>query len=239
MRKKAKLYDCDNTLVLTEKTAFQSGAQVLNDLLSAHGIAQIFSPEALQQEFVGRTFQESVLKLANDFHFEIEDLDGWVEREKNAVIAAFRGGLEPCSGAQQALKRSLGKFQVAVVSSSAKDRVLVSLDVAGLGGIFDERQIFSAQTCLENRKGKPAPDIYQHALRTLSLNPEDCIAFEDTVAGVRAARGAGIDVVGYLGCYEEQDRQVMSKALSAAGACALMPCWDDEDKVLAEVRSGD
>ena len=43
---------------------------------------------------------------------------------------------------------------------------------------------------------KPHPDIYLHAARMLGVTPQDCVVFEDSVTGVRAARAAGMRVVG-------------------------------------------
>ena len=45
------------------------------------------------------------------------------------------------------------------------------------------------------RAKKPAPDIYQLALRGLALLPEHAIAFEDSPNGLRAARAAGLRTV--------------------------------------------
>lgn len=42
---------------------------------------------------------------------------------------------------------------------------------------------------------KPAPDIYVHAMRTLGLEPEQCIAFEDSHNGIRASRDAGLATI--------------------------------------------
>jgi HAD superfamily hydrolase (TIGR01509 family) len=39
---------------------------------------------------------------------------------------------------------------------------------------------------------KPAPDVYHAALAALSLPAADCLAFEDSANGLRAARAAGI-----------------------------------------------
>jgi beta-phosphoglucomutase-like phosphatase (HAD superfamily) len=44
-------------------------------------------------------------------------------------------------------------------------------------------------------KGKPSPDVYLHAARKLQIDPKDCIAFEDTPSGIRAALAAGMRVV--------------------------------------------
>ncbi len=45
-------------------------------------------------------------------------------------------------------------------------------------------------------KGKPAPDVYLETLRKLNLLPNVCLAFEDSVNGVKSAIGAGITVWG-------------------------------------------
>lgn len=42
---------------------------------------------------------------------------------------------------------------------------------------------------------KPAPDIYTWAMAQLGLQPEDCLAFEDSENGIRASMGAGLRTV--------------------------------------------
>ena len=44
-------------------------------------------------------------------------------------------------------------------------------------------------------QGKPAPDIYLAAARRMGLDPRECLAFEDALAGVRSAKAAGMFVV--------------------------------------------
>lgn len=52
---------------------------------------------------------------------------------------------------------------------------------------------------------KPAPDVYELALRELSLPPERCVAIEDSRNGVRAARGAGLAVIAVRSTYSSDD----------------------------------
>lgn len=40
--------------------------------------------------------------------------------------------------------------------------------------------------------GKPAPDIFLIAAKKIGLNPKDCLVFEDAIAGINAAKSAGI-----------------------------------------------
>jgi sugar-phosphatase len=44
-------------------------------------------------------------------------------------------------------------------------------------------------------RGKPDPSIYLHAARLLGVSPDQCLVFEDSPTGVRAARAAGMCVV--------------------------------------------
>jgi HAD superfamily hydrolase (TIGR01509 family) len=42
------------------------------------------------------------------------------------------------------------------------------------------------------KRKKPAPDIYDYVLRELRLQPQECVAFEDSANGLKAAKGAGL-----------------------------------------------
>ena len=44
--------------------------------------------------------------------------------------------------------------------------------------------------------GKPAPDMYREAARRIGADPADCLVFEDSATGMRAAVDAGCAVIG-------------------------------------------
>ena len=46
------------------------------------------------------------------------------------------------------------------------------------------------------RRGKPAPDVFLAAADGVHVDPARCLVFEDSVVGVRAARSAGMRVIG-------------------------------------------
>lgn len=45
-------------------------------------------------------------------------------------------------------------------------------------------------------RGKPYPDPYLKAAEALGVRPEDCVAFEDSITGLRSAEAAGTKAVG-------------------------------------------
>lgn len=43
--------------------------------------------------------------------------------------------------------------------------------------------------------GKPNPEVYQKALEKLEINPQKAVVLEDSINGILAAKGAGIEVI--------------------------------------------
>ena len=55
---------------------------------------------------------------------------------------------------------------------------------------------FSVLHSAENEvAGKPDPAVYKTTMSLLEANPRDCVAFEDSLSGVRAAKAAGATVI--------------------------------------------
>jgi beta-phosphoglucomutase len=88
---------------------------------------------------------------------------------------------------------SAGGLPVALATNAEPANVDFVLDGANLRRWFkviaDGSQV---------RNAKPAPDIYLAAGERLGVAPRNCIVFEDSPAGIAAARAAGMRVVGIL-----------------------------------------
>lgn len=77
--------------------------------------------------------------------------------------------------------------RLGVATSTFRQRAEEDLLAAGLRHFFDKI------TCGDEVEyGKPAPDIYLEAAKRLQASPSDCVVFEDSEAGVRAASQAGM-----------------------------------------------
>ncbi|MEU2400729.1 HAD family hydrolase [Streptomyces pseudogriseolus] len=69
-------------------------------------------------------------------------------------------------------------------------------------------------------RGKPDPEPYLLAARTLGVDPADCVVFEDAPAGLQAGRAAGMTTVALATAHraEELTADLVVKDLSALSA---------------------
>lgn len=104
-----------------------------------------------------------------------------------------------------------------IVSNSGLAWIDLGLRGAGIDGYFPEDCRFSAA---QVGKGKPAPDVYLLAARTMQVPPARCLVIEDSIHGVAAARAAGMPVVGFTGGSHIEDGH--ADVLLQAGVCAIL-----------------
>jgi HAD superfamily hydrolase (TIGR01509 family) len=106
------------------------------------------------------------------------------------MLEAYRRELPLLPGAEAAVRRAAEAFPLALASSSNREIFEAVLDLAGLADCF--RATVSSE---EVARGKPEPDVYLEAARRLGVPPEQCAAVEDSHAGIRSAKSAGMRVV--------------------------------------------
>ena len=179
------IFDCDGVLVDSEPLS----NRILAERLSGIGLPT--TAERSMAEYMGRSWascqalieQRLGRTLPHDF------ADGYHEE----LYAALRSEVEPVAGVVAALD-AIGT-PACVASSGSHEKIRTSLGATGLLERFDGR-IFSAT---EVEHGKPAPDLFLHAARSLGAEPARCVVVEDATAGVQAGRAAGMVVLGYAG----------------------------------------
>jgi HAD superfamily hydrolase (TIGR01509 family) len=106
------------------------------------------------------------------------------------MSARYRDALPVIDGAVDAVRRLAERFPLAVASSSNRPLIDLVLDLTGLADAFT-----ATASSEEVARGKPAPDVYLEAARRLGVAPERSGAVEDSHAGIRSARAAGMFVV--------------------------------------------
>lgn len=226
------LFDCDNTLVLSEHLAFEACAMLANEILEKHGKSERYTGPQLLKEFVGQNFRGMMVSLTKKYNFTLSDdeFDEYVDRELGKVVEQLEAKAEPCEGVMPVVEKLYkdGNYGLAVVSSSALSRVEASIRKVGLDKYFPHNHVYSAATSLPKPTSKPDPAVYLHACKEIGVKPGECVAVEDSKSGATAAKNAGIPLIGYVGPYEEDEKPKMRQILKEeCGAIVVMEHWSE------------
>jgi HAD superfamily hydrolase (TIGR01509 family) len=228
--------------VLSEELAFEACADLANEILEKQNIPDRYTGEQLIKDFVGQNFRGMMISLQAKYHFELDkdELEHYVKKEEDKVIAKLEAKARPCAGATEVLAKLFAekKYGLAVVSSSALRRVRASIKKVNQDQYFDEDKVFSAATSLPKPTSKPDPAIYLYALEYVKKTAAETVAVEDSKSGALSAIRAGIPVIGYVGSYHGEEMQMeMASRLTDLGAKTIMTHWDQFEKCLADVEA--
>jgi HAD superfamily hydrolase (TIGR01509 family) len=116
----------------------------------------------------------------------------WIAAIEGYYVA-HAGELEPNPGAIVAMRELAARgVAQACVSNSGRTIVDANIEALGIG------EIIAFSLSLDDvSSGKPDPEPFREAARRLGAEPKATVAVEDSGAGARSARAAGLYVVGY------------------------------------------
>lgn len=179
------LFDCDGTLVDSEPLLAAEMAIALS------GVGLPFLASDYMGEFRGSRFRRIVAELQRR-HGEVDPdhLEAMEARMRRTLMQRLETELMPLPGAPEALAALVG-YPMAVVSNGPEAKILASLSSSGLADYFGDR-LFSGYTA---NCWKPDPCLFLHAASLMGYAPEDCVAIDDSIVGVRAALAAGMTVI--------------------------------------------
>jgi sugar-phosphatase len=171
----AILFDMDGTLLSSieaaervwTRWAAQFGIDAKTFLPDIHGRRAVDSVRRLNIPGIDPEAEAAAITLA-----EIEDVEG---------VRAIPGARE--------FVAMLPEDRWAIVTSAPRALAVRRLEAAGL---TPPRVFITAE---DIPKGKPDPSCYQLAASRLGWRAEDCLAFEDAPAGIRAGEAAGAAVI--------------------------------------------
>jgi beta-phosphoglucomutase family hydrolase len=140
-----------------------------------------------------------------------ETVCGLGNRKDELVKAAIAQGKVESYPDAVALVHRLRELEIRTAVVSASNNCEEVLRVAGILDLFELRVDGLVASKL-GLPGKPAPDTFLEAARTLGVSPARAVVVEDAIAGVQAARAGGFGLV--VGV----DRGGSSDALRIEGA---------------------
>ena len=123
------------------------------------------------------------------------------------MAARYAQHLPLIPGARDAVERLAARWPLGVASSSNRPLIDAVLELAGLAHLF--RATVSSE---EVPRGKPAPDVYLETARRLGVAPEHAAAVEDSHAGIRSAKAAGMRVVAIPNPSYPPDEEALAEA---------------------------
>ncbi len=106
-----------------------------------------------------------------------------------------REGMEAAPGARAFLERMTARYKLALATATRGDNLPPIFQLLGFDGFFDA--VVSADDAV---KSKPDPAPFLLAASRLVLTPAECVAVEDGVHGVAAAKAAGMACIGVTAC---------------------------------------
>jgi pseudouridine 5'-phosphatase len=178
------IFDLDGVLLDTEPLYTRATQEVVGEF------GKVFD-WSVKGDMIGRSALDGARTLIAALGIPLAP-EEYLRRRKPLLEALFTEA-EPIPGARE-LCEALGAAGVplAVATSSDAHQLRLKTDRHAWFSLF------STVVCGDDPRVsalKPAPDIFLVTARELGVDPEHCLVFEDSLAGVAAARAAGMQVV--------------------------------------------
>ena len=182
---KAIIFDHDGTLIDTESPDIRACQMLYNELGVPFNRKRWAELVAGSMDGYDVLFTEVIQRNDNGLNKEVL----WRRLRELWQITYEQVELMP--GASNLVTRlHAAGYPLAVASASDRKWIIRWLTTFDLLSYF---QVIASRD--DVRCNKPAPDVYLFAAAQLGVAPEQCLVFEDSLAGVQAARSAGMTVV--------------------------------------------
>jgi beta-phosphoglucomutase family hydrolase len=202
---RAVIFDFDGVIADDERLHLQG----FRLALSAHGIS--ITEHQYWQRYLGLDDREAFRTILqdNDRVLDEAEIARLMERKERVFREIASERVEIFPGVRELLDDLRGgpsPIAIAIGSGALRAEILVVLELLELRERFDA--IVAAD---DVRRGKPDPEIFLTACDRLAatvapgLSPAQCVVIEDSIAGIGAARAAGMRTVGVTNSYSVRD----------------------------------
>ncbi len=179
----AVLFDMDGTLVDTE----QHTSSAVQALLDEHRLGPMAMDPSVLYGITWGAVAERVIRA----HPDLSHIDVTSALQAHFSASLDRDGLVLVPGSAEYFASVEGRYKRGIYTSNVRaevDRLVATFPVfAGLDGIITGEDV---------SRSKPDPEGFVLLASTLGVAPESCVVFEDSVAGLTAAREAGMQTIG-------------------------------------------
>ena len=181
---KALIFDLDGVLVTTDVLHFNAWKALAEEL----GINNFTKADNARQRGVSRMASLEVVLEKTDRVFTDEEKIALADKKNTNYVKSLdtltKADVLP--GVFEFLDFLKEKGVKIALGSASKNAPLI-LEKTGLSDKFD------AISCgLDTTKSKPDPEVFLVAAKKLGMDPADCVVFEDSDAGIVAAKAGGM-----------------------------------------------
>jgi HAD superfamily hydrolase (TIGR01509 family) len=151
--------------------------------------------------------------------FSEEELSRQADRKEELYRSIMKRDMKPHTGLIEFLA-SLRRegIRMAVATSGPQDNASLILDGLNIRHFFGV-----VVTGADVSRSKPDPEIFLLAAGKMGVNPERCVVFEDSVAGIQAARSAGYLCIGVATTHTEEELEPLHPCQIISDFVGLRP----------------
>lgn len=182
---RAAIFDMDGTMVAN----MECHKQTWQAFMKRHHLE--LSDEEFKKKVSGKKNDE-IFPLLFDKKLTQEELNAYAEEKEAMYRELYAPQIAEVAGLTDFLQQLRAKGTTCAIATTApeknREQVFHALHI---------RDYFAVVVGDEDtKKGKPDPEIYHTTARALGVEPSQCIVFEDSPVGVKAATAAGMKVIG-------------------------------------------
>lgn len=184
---KAVIFDMDGVLVDSEPWHYEIESLLFKRL-------GLNVSDELHHTYIGTAgdLMYSDLKERFDISMSLAELLMWDEEYRIDIFKRMED-IKPCPGIPELLKElKSSNIKTAVATSSVPGIVDIILKKCGIDTYFE-----TVVTTEMAGKSKPAPDVFLLASKQIGVAPSNCVVFEDSYNGIRAAKSASMYCIAY------------------------------------------
>lgn len=183
----AIIFDLEGVVADTEPLWGQS----VEILLKRRNIPYTPERQSIRHLMMGKTTEESIEILQDEFHFS-GDIKEIAEERREIMRGLFKTKTRFIPGFSSFFTNITPSFACAI-ATSLEPEFITMIDLhLGIKALFNGHIYSIAQVQF---KSKPNPDIFLFAAKKLSVSPKNCIVIEDAPNGVTGGKRAGMKVI--------------------------------------------
>ena len=200
---RAVIFDFDGVIADSEPLHFESLRRTLADI----GI--VLTEQAYYADYLGFDDRGCILEALRINQRPVSPplIQELMAKKAAAYLTAIKDHLVIFPGVREFVEDAAATYPIAIASGALRTEIELVLEQVGIRKAFGHITSAEDVTC-----GKPNPEPFLQALAGLNrqysaapISPDSCLAIEDSLPGIRAAKAAGMKVLAVANTHTVQD----------------------------------